>query len=571
MRNTRLILFLILLGAAAVRVWGINFGLPDIACRGDEEVIVSIAFSPFSHFHPFRFDYPSLFKYLNLCGYFLYYLFRVLTGGYMRYFDFAAREVYISPYSFYLIDRCLSALLGVGTVWVTYRAARALFDRTTALLSAFFLSLAYLHVRDSHFGTVDVPMAFFIMASVFYLIKSSQEPTVKNYVWAGICAGLAASTKYAGVLLCIPMCAVNAATVSGAGHAKRIIPFDRKALFFLIACALSFLAGTPYAALDFSRFLPELLEVLHKTEQGTGIVRGGGWWYHLRFTLFFGLGAPLFFSSLIGMGILFRSQWRKAVYLCSFPLVYYAIIGNCNMVFVRYCMPLVPFLCITGAVFAGRLTGLLRRYPDPLLRKAGVFLVPVLIIAPSFVSVVSFDDLLTKKDNRLCAAEWMDKNLKGGSVVAQFCNHWSEVKLYPNIELVKRSYAFLVAAHGSAVNQRIVQLQMEYLLAHGIKGFFPCSYDESTDTFTFNGRPINGLPGYIVVEESFWQDPLKLSLKEREVLQGSYTMLKAFKAINIANTSNRFDRQDAFYIPFTGFKEVERPGPNLYIYKRIAQ
>jgi hypothetical protein len=31
-----------------------------------------------------------------------------------------------------------------------------------------------------------------------------------------------------------------------------------------------------------------------------------------------------------------------------------------------------------------------------------------------------------------------------------------------------------------------------------------------------------------------------------------------------------YDQQDAFYLPFDGFKGVERPGANFYIYRKGA-
>src|SRR5207245_2101204 len=38
--------------------------------------------------------------------------------------------------------------------------ARELFSRRVALVAAGFLAVAFLHVRDSHFGVTDVPVTF---------------------------------------------------------------------------------------------------------------------------------------------------------------------------------------------------------------------------------------------------------------------------------------------------------------------------------------------------------------------------------------------------------------------------
>ena len=32
--------------------------------------------------------------------------------------------------------------------------------------------------------------------------------------------------------------------------------------------------------------------------------------------------------------------------------------------------------------------------------------------------------------------------------------------------------------------------------------------------------------------------------------------------------ANVYDLQDEFFLPLTGFKQIERPGPNLEVYRR---
>src|SRR5438093_9651129 len=113
------------------------------------------------------------------------------------------------PTMFYMIDRCISALLGTATVLIVYRLAEKLFDRKTAIISSLFLSFAYLHVRTSHFGVTDVPMTFFVMLSVLFCIKARFEKTPGNYALAGLFAGLAASTKYNAVLVVFSMFVVH--------------------------------------------------------------------------------------------------------------------------------------------------------------------------------------------------------------------------------------------------------------------------------------------------------------------------------------------------------------------------
>ena len=78
----------------------------------------------------------------------------------------------------------------------------------------FTLALSYLHVRESHFGVTDVPMMFFAVCSMLFIVKSYySKASLRNYVLAGVFAGLAASTKYNGVLVAVSMVAVHCLNV----------------------------------------------------------------------------------------------------------------------------------------------------------------------------------------------------------------------------------------------------------------------------------------------------------------------------------------------------------------------
>ena len=51
-----------------------------------------------------------------------------------------------------------------------------------------------------------------------------------------------------------------------------------------------------------------------------------------------------------------------------------------------------------------------------------------------------------------------------------------------------------------------------------------------------------------------------------EILKNRYELIAKFIASDPA-ANNLYDRQDAFYLPLRGFRGVERPGPNLYVFR----
>src|SRR5215471_6727262 len=118
--------------AVALRLWGIDFGLPHTLTRPDEDAVASIALRFFRRsLNPGFFDWPSLFMYVVALGYAVYFN----VGRFLGWFPYEATFVTSAaamPAPLFLIARGISAAAGILTVYVVYRICVRLFDRTTA-------------------------------------------------------------------------------------------------------------------------------------------------------------------------------------------------------------------------------------------------------------------------------------------------------------------------------------------------------------------------------------------------------------------------------------------------------
>jgi 4-amino-4-deoxy-L-arabinose transferase-like glycosyltransferase len=198
-------LVLILAAGFLVRVWGLDFGLPYLEARPDESTIIRHTMAFFSGDpNPHFFNYPSLYLYLLFAAYLSYFLIGRGFGFFSSPDDLIARFIH-DPYNIFLIDRALSVFFGTATILVVFYLARRLWGRRTALVAALFMALAYLHARDSHFGTTDAAMVFLALTAMLFIVRARQEGSEKNYLLAGLLTGLAASTKYNAVLLVLPL------------------------------------------------------------------------------------------------------------------------------------------------------------------------------------------------------------------------------------------------------------------------------------------------------------------------------------------------------------------------------
>jgi len=571
-----LILLILLVISSIVRFWGINFGLPGTECRPDESTIIQISLQFFrGDFNPYFFKYPSFYMYLLFFIYAGYFLIGKIFGLYASPAYFAASFI-VYPNNFYIIDRLIVACMGIITVFVVYKIAQLLFNNKTAILAALFCGLAYLHVRESHFGVTDVPATLFIMCSIFYIIRSYKNNILKNFITAGLFVGLAISTKYIGILLFVPMFFVHLFNAKDRKDKRIKLLHDRTIWLFSGIAIAVFLLTNPFMILNFSKFIADLSFEINHLNRGHLIILNQGWWYHLKFSLFFGLGWSLLLSSLIGFLFLIKINFRKFLILCSFPFIYYLLIGKGYTVFLRYIVPVIPFLCITSAFLISYLSDNLFK---PLKLRVNHVLtcsLAVLIIIPSVCNIIKFDSLLAKEDNRITTKKWIEENIKEGSSIYQTGAAWGNIQLHPTLETLNRELGKLIALYESKGRQsQILKDEIDYLIAQiyyfrkeHIKGYDCWQYDSKLQRFKHNEEYQNTLPDFIIIQESSLTAYSKVHKRVMELVQIAYELKKTFKVINVRNTENFFDQQDCFFIPYAGFKDVKQPGPNYHIFEK---
>ena len=531
---TSILLSGIVVVAFLVRVWGLTFGLPFVHARPDELLIVATVLGFFTTtLNPRFFDYPALYLYIVFGLFVLYYAWGRVVGWFTSAAHFAGGTHGRWP-MFYFIARGASAVFGTLTVLWVYRIGLALFNSTIGLIAALFLSLTFLHVRDSHYGTTDVAMTFFVMWTMLALVRLHQDRRLKHAVWAGLFAGLAMGTKYNAALLAFPMGVVELFHVWTRRSDRWAVLRGTYLPLMLVVMGVTFLATSPYLLLDYQKALQDFR--LLRESMSVGMtppeLLGPGWIYHFRFSLVHGMGLSLLAASLLGIFLLGWWNPRIALLLGSFPVAYYVVAGSSANVFVRYMIPMLPFLCLFAAVFveatsrvAAAATGL--RYGV----VATVF--AAALIAPSAWSVIQFDAILAQDDSRVVAADWVMKNVPFGSSVYTTGNMYG----HPPLE---------------------DRINPKYRLI---------GYDYRVDKFIERTRPFAGLPDWIIVQRSALPYS-HIPQRVLDMLPSAYALVHVVRAADLDAPGNVYDIQDAFYMPYGGFTGVRRPGPNLEIYRR---
>lgn len=526
----------IVLLAAGVRFWGIGFGLPHTQARPDETQIIDVTRKFLAgDLRPNFFDYPWLYMWVSTGLYLCYYLVGLIQGWFGSVADLV-RSWPLHWEPFFLINRVLSATLGSLTVLAVFGTARRLWDRQTALVAAFFMALAFIHVRDSHFGTTDAMMTFFIVLSTMWLMDGHLTGRRRSFVLAGVMGGLATATKYNAGVIMFPVLVSQAAQMIAARRATGRMAFDGRMFWFGVPCAAAFLIGVPFLLFDYERFRAAMALLNESMNLGTGGVSaslGNGWLHHLRFSLFYGVGFPLLCLSLVAAVILLIRRTGVTIVLLTFPIVYFYVIGSVRNLFFRYAVPVVPFLCLVAAwavvAFSRRLARS-RGSSAPATSVVIMWALAVVIIAPSAMSAIRFDRIAAATDNRVVVARWFDDNIAPGASILQSGSSYGYVQFTP-------------------------------------KRFDPWLWDGRRLLFTtLDRRPAVGNPDYILIQDS----PLPNATQEQVTayLAQGYRIEVQFKALSI-DRPRVYDLQDAFYIPFADFAGVDRPGPNFTLYKHV--
>ena len=335
----------ILIAAAVVRLPLVEWGLPNtkhyFSYHPDEIFLLlpSFGFAQ-GDWNPHFFNYGTLYIYLVGLP--------AMLLGTTQSSQFPTN---LSP--LYELGRMVSLTMGVATVGLVmvpfWRKQRGL-----GLLSGALLAICPLHVMNSGFATVDVTATFFITLAFVLALRGAEKADVKWGAAVGMAVGLAAATKYNAGLFIVP-----------AMLAPLVMTPRRWRWGWCAAsmggAALGFVIGCPYFWTE--KFRQGLLfEVQHARIGGTlaFVDTGNGWGYHLIHGLPVGLGYALLLAVIVGVIAAVRAPFRPTRLSLLWIVFYLLAIGFGKERFIRYLVPLTPFLCVVAAFGLGRVVGLTR-------------------------------------------------------------------------------------------------------------------------------------------------------------------------------------------------------------------
>jgi len=323
-----------------------------------------------------------------------------------------------------LIGRFFSALSATISIYLIYLLGKLLMGMVGGVLSATLLAFSPSLIQQAHFGVTESLLLFFLLLITFFATKFLKERKIIFLLFTAVFCGLALGTKISALsFLIIPSLSFLISFFREKKKTKWLLLGGS----FLILSFLLFFLTSPYTFLNFSKFRESM-------EYENGVVTGKikvpyNWQFSDTFPyLFFFKNlhwqTGIFVPTLGFLGIFFwlyfilkKKENILALPAFSFAIFYFAYVGSWYTKFVRYMIPLIPFL-VLGTVWI--ILKLTQFQKTKLLGKILLIIVPV----SSFLWSLAFFSIYTRPSTRIVASKWIYENVPKGSVL--LVEHWDD-------------------------------------------------------------------------------------------------------------------------------------------------
>lgn len=318
-----------------------------------------------------------------------------------------------------LIARYTGAFFSTLTIIPLFFLSKKVFNLKTALVASLLFVFSVFSIQTAHFGITENLFAFLSITTCLTAVFIYKKPTVVNSLFLGAVIGVMIATKTTALTLGVIPAATYLLLI-------KKVPIHKLALLGTITLAVTsvlFVLFSPYTFIRWDKFM-ESMRYESGVALGTLPVP-----YTLQFTntppyffqlknFFWQLG-PLALVSLAGFAVILVEGIRKKeglyILFIVFPLMYFLYVGSWYTKFIRFMVPILPFLVISGAYI---LVVTQQKY-----RAIGTLLL-VLVIGFTMLWAMAFMSIYTKEQTRITASKWIYNNIAQGSVILG--EHWDD-------------------------------------------------------------------------------------------------------------------------------------------------
>jgi hypothetical protein len=310
--------------------------------------------------------------------------------------------------------RVLAGVFDAATALLTFLIGVRLLGLAGGALAGLLYAAAVLPIQISHFFISEPFMTAFMTATLLAVVVYHDTRQRWALVGAGLCAGLAIACKAsAAPALALPLVAALWPPPADGAPAT---PPARALLGALVLApaGLALLIGDPFAVLDPGAYLAQIGEQAAIQSGATDIAFTRQYvgtlpvLYPLGQLALLGAGPVAGVFGLAGVGLALRQARRDGRIVA--PLagagLYFASIAFLDAKWLRYLLPLAPYLCVAAA---GAALALRRAAP-----RTG-WAPPALLGAGTLAAALAFTAIYGAPHTRVAASEWMADAIPAGA------------------------------------------------------------------------------------------------------------------------------------------------------------
>ena len=425
----------ILISGFALRLIGINVGLPD--SPDPRETLIAQDVLNLIHFAAI----PQIYNWPGTAWFYLI----ALIGKLLSLGGLSITEARVI-----LLARGINVLLSTATIWFTYCVGLRCYSRQVGQIASGLLAIAMLHAtNESRFALVDIPATFCVTLFLWIVARShsssSEALTFQTAVWLGVIAGLGFAVKFTTIfvgfsLLCF---------IGSEGFYKR-------GATVIAISASTFTLLCPYWLIDlispeWDLFFQDFwYEATHYHQGHFGIIATGdaGWlqrftylWLLLKWSMGLPLALLIVFGILRGLisstGKIGRDPTFEAS-LITFVILYLLFIGAHKVKFARHLLILYSTLTVLAAAALVHLPNIMAqlsrcvqrqeleksKYPvkEIRYRMFGEWISVVvgsIVVLYGLVYTIAFALILIEQPTRIAASEYISNHIPQEELISR--------------------------------------------------------------------------------------------------------------------------------------------------------
>ncbi|MCM8767178.1 MAG: glycosyltransferase family 39 protein [Candidatus Omnitrophica bacterium] len=375
----------------------------------EENILKSI-----SNMKPEKFDFnPHFFEYPSFYIYTIAAVLKILSFLKLIYITSDISFYFENPdqiAKFYLFGRLITLIFAVLTIFLLCEISEKI-KKGSYLITFFLILFSPLFFINSTYMTVDIPMLFWSILSIFFLIVYFENLKEKFLFLSSMSIGFATGTKYPAIIFwfLIPIILLL--------KNLSMKEFLKKSIISFFITIISFFITTPYSIFSFNEFKKDFL--YQYTTRGTP--------NFLFFTsnlkniiedliLINGKFITIFFASIFVFSLFKLKKQIFIIYIGLF-LYFLLLLTTSGFKYARYYLPLYPFIILISSHTIKEIEKIRKL-------KFLIYFVFISVISLNLLKTVSIIQLRLSEDTRIISAHYIDKNLKEKTKIVFLKSPW---------------------------------------------------------------------------------------------------------------------------------------------------